>query len=664
VVLLLIFINYKQSSDTLVFIANKLMEQVSSNVYQRFTREIQKAENDSKLSQQLIEQDLINLKKRDEIVSYTLDLAYHFYLVQSVYIANADGNYVQAEYDTDETIKSQVVDSSVFPHKSEYIYRNANLDVIRREFKTTDYEPRKRPWFIAATKAKEPIWTDIYAFQPSGEPGITLATPLYSAGGQLRAVLGFDISLTWLSWYLSEQNISPNAVILIISKDNTVIAHSRRYDANEYFKMFPIENLTRAWVRESFKLYKRHHKTVFNFEYEGKDYLATYRPLPELKALDLVIGIVVPKDDFTANLKRNSLLNVAMSLAILGFGIFLVSAFITRAIRPMKDLVKETNKIKRLQLDGDVRIKTVIKEIMELSEATYAMKIGLRSFRKYIPATLVRKLIESGEDVRIGGTKKPLTILFTDIVDFTQIAESMEPNQLMEHMCEYFEELSIIIAKQKGTIDKYIGDSIMAFWGAPVAVSFATKRAAQATLDCKKRLAELNANWQKQNMPLLLTRFGLHKGESIVGNVGSSERLNYTALGDVTNVASRLEGINKVYGTTIIVSEAVYQEVKKYFVLRKIDIITVKGKKISETIYELMAENRNELTFDLEAYESAYTLAFEAYTKGEWDKAIPLFEACLQVFPEDTVAHVFIARCEHYKIMPPKHWRGIWRITT
>src|SRR3990167_996157 len=229
------------------------------------------------------------------------------------------------------------------------------------------------------------------------------------------------------------------------------------------------------------------------------------------------------------------------------------------------------------------------------------MKQSLRSFQKYVPAALVRQLIKLGTAAEVGGEKKSMAFLFSDIRDFTTISERLNPSDLAKYICDYFDALSSIIIANRGTIDKYIGDAIMAFWGAPLPEADPCRQAAKSALECVRRLENLNEKWQLEGRPELFTRFGIHVGDAIVGNFGSSERLNYTAIGDVTNTASRLEGINKIYGTQILVSDAVYRVIKEQFVLRLVDCVILKGKNEPSYIYELIAVVHGQLTYDVDA---------------------------------------------------------------
>ena len=457
--------------------------------------------------------------------------------------------------------------------------------------------------------------------------------------------------------------LSKHSVIFLVSNDGKIIAFPTisQYQNKDlmHIHALPIDR----WAIQAFEQYKTTHQKSFSFDYEDENYLASFAPLSRTGADDWLIGAVVPMDDFIGQVRKTHLMTLIMCVGILFFGILIVVNLVRRVVKPLKKITAEIKKIQNFELEGNKRIRSRIKEVTYMADALYSMKKGLRTFQKYIPASLVRQLIESGEDVRVGGVKKPLVILFSDIQNFTSISEQVEPDQLTRHICQYFDELSKIITTNSGTIDKYIGDAIMAFWGAPLPVITPCHKAAEAALRCIQRSTELNTQWQQAGKPVLYTRIGVHLGDVIVGNLGSSERLNYTAIGDAINIASRLEGINKIYGTQIIVSDSVYQQIKDQFILRKIDRVILKGKVTSDSIYELVAERRDQVTYDFEKYTMYFTQAFEAYQQKKWDEAISLFSACLEVYHTDPLAPVFIQRCREFEIIPPtKNWDGAWSI--
>lgn len=259
--------------------------------------------------------------------------------------------------------------------------------------------------------------------------------------------------------------------------------------------------------------------------------------------------------------------------------------------------------------------------------------------------------------------KKEITALFSDIENSTDIIEQHDPEKLIKQFSLYFETLSQIITQSEGTIDKFIGDAMMAFWGAPLKVKNPCHNAAIAALKAQRAIDRLNQNWLKQYKPVLNTRIGIHHGSAIVGNFGSSDRLNYTAIGHTINMANRLEGINKIYGTKIIVSQTVYALLKDDFLFRYLDYVYIRGQSSPMMIHELLGEKTDTLTFDLSTYEKTYQAGYNAYKARQWSQAIQAFRICLQLYPNDKASLVFIQRCEKFQIEdPPLNWEGIWHL--
>lgn len=651
-ILTLIIFNYYHSSKTLVSTSVNLIQSISKFVFEKLNDEFTAAEQKNQFAANMIQKGLINTHNLDEMTAYTLLFANQFDIINQIYWGDEFGNVVNARREANDTITSEIINRSIKPPIRKFIYRDKQGDVINTVASTDfSYDPRARFWYEKAKRVQKQFWTDVYQYQNLQYLGVTVATPVFIKPQGFVGVIAIDVRLDWISKYLAQQKISKNGIIFVVTQKGKLIGYPDLYVNKVFTELADIHSLPLAWVSKSFDIYKSTKKSSFSFRYQGQTYIAAFNSfaeVPENYQDPWIVGVVAPENDFIGKLKLNNIIDAGIGILILILGLFIVSTLITYVINPIKKLVHQTERIKRFDLDETEYVHSRIKEVFMLSNAINTMRIGLRSFKKYVPAGLVKQLIRTGEDVRIGGTKKTLTVLFSDIENFTHMAESINPNELMEIMNEYFEELSKIIIREEGTIDKYIGDSIMAFWGAPTPVKHPAHHAARVALECEKRLDVLNAIWKQQNKSILNTRFGIHIGEAIVGNIGSSERINYTAVGDVINIASRLQGVNKVYGTRIMVSETVYQEIKNDFVLRKIDCITLKGKSIRLNIYELLAENKNELPFDFDEYTKCFDEAFAAYENKNWDEAEALFKLCLKYYPNDTVAKVFIHRCHKF----------------
>jgi len=325
---------------------------------------------------------------------------------------------------------------------------------------------------------------------------------------------------------------------------------------------------------------------------------------------------------------------------------------------PIHDLVLETEKIKNFNLEDKTAIRASLVEIKTLVDAVANMKVGLQSFKKYVPSQLVRQLMESGMEANMSGQRREVTIFFSDIAGFTTISESMRPSELASHISEYFDEVTKIIMAHNGTVDKYIGDAIMAFWNAPAEMKDHAAVACRTTLKILEKLKELEKKWAAEGKPAFRTRIGINTGEVVVGNMGSEQRLNYTVIGDAVNLASRLESLNKFYGSNVIVSQFTHEKCADDFEVRTLDYVLVKGKIKAVSIYELLAEKGDISTIDRE-YILYYEEAIGYYLRRDWDKAIDLFARLLEQKPDDGPCRMFLERCREYgENPPPEDWTG------
>jgi len=261
----------------------------------------------------------------------------------------------------------------------------------------------------------------------------------------------------------------------------------------------------------------------------------------------------------------------------------------------------------------------------------------VRNFASFIPKQIVQQLIESGTSLQLGGSRREITVLFTDVADFTAKTEKADPSQVMIYTSRYFAALSEEIMKGEGTVDKFIGDAVMAFWNAPADDPDHAVHACGAVLACLKRNDELNREFEREGWPSYITRFGLHTGDAVVGNIGSADRMNYTALGATINLASRLEGLNKAYGTRVLVSSAVRERAGRAFQFRSVDRIKPKGFAEPVTISELRGEREMSGAPELalcRRWEEVYALI----ERGERGEAISKLRAFLIDHPGDGVA--------------------------
>lgn len=285
------------------------------------------------------------------------------------------------------------------------------------------------------------------------------------------------------------------------------------------------------------------------------------------------------------------------------------------------------------------------------------------AFQQYVAPSIIHQLLERPELLKLGGEEQELTAMFSDIRNFTGISETMPPHELVELLNEHLSDMTDVIFQYWGTLDKYIGDSIMAFWGAPYPQPDHAERACKAGLSMLKGLEAAQTRMREQGKPPLNIGIGVNTGPMLVGNMGSRRRFNFTIMGDNVNLASRLESLNKTFGTRLIISESTYQAVATKTLVRELDLIRVKGKSVPVKIYELLGiSDEGEEMRDL---VDRFHAALEAYRSARWETAIGMFGELLRDYPDDGPTRIFIQRCWDLIEQPPEgEWDGVYVMKT
>ncbi len=286
-----------------------------------------------------------------------------------------------------------------------------------------------------------------------------------------------------------------------------------------------------------------------------------------------------------------------------------------------------------------------------------------QTFSKYVSPSIVEEILKDPKNLELGGRKERVTVFFSDVRGFTTISEKLDPRALSDLLNSYLTPMTDLVFENKGTLDKYMGDAVMAFFGAPLPMKDHAKWACRCALKSLVKLEELRANYRKQGLPDIDIGIGLNTGEVSVGNMGSQSVRSYTVMGDSVNLASRLEGINKEYGTRTIISEFTYADVKDSFTCREVDWVKVKGKKQPVKIFELIAEGN--LNGDpLKAVE-AFNRGYACYHEKKFSEAVTAFNLALSLNPNDNTSKIYVERCQEYITEPPPNdWDGVYVMKT
>jgi adenylate cyclase len=391
------------------------------------------------------------------------------------------------------------------------------------------------------------------------------------------------------------------------------------------------------------------------FTANGQVYFATFRALRSLRTQDWIIGILVPRAYYfdQLNVMRQRLLAVLLAVMVL---LVAAGAFILWGVRRgQAQITRESLKMNAFDF-SPTRPDSLFRDVADVLESQEKAKSAMRAMSKYVPVDLVRRLYRDKREPVLGGELMQVTLMFTDIKDFTAVSERLAPNDLADALGRYLAVMAQIIQQEtRGTIDKFIGDAIMTFWNAPEPVPEHAHMACQAALRCRAaaRAQAQSSDWGA--LPAFETRFGLHSAPALIGHFGAPDRMNYTAMGDAVNLASRLEGLNKQYGTSIIASETIVRATGATFVFRLLDRVAVKGKTEAIRIYELLGQKGE--AGEIRDVIASYEKAFAAYSARDFDGAI----AILEKQPTDGPSVRLLARCRMYlSEAPPVDWDGIY----
>lgn len=379
--------------------------------------------------------------------------------------------------------------------------------------------------------------------------------------------------------------------------------------------------------------------------------------------------------DFRVRMSPAALLAISLSLAVaMGVAVMLISslwklALLLVGLAAAVGFFVTFSFQKSLWVDGVLLSGNLGLSFAMSTAFSYATEGRQRRqikqmFSRYMSDLLIQDLLKNPDKLRLGGEKRVLTVFFSDLAGFTSLSEKLSPEEVVALLNRYLTAMTDIILRSGGLIDKYEGDAIMAFWGAPVPQEDHAIRACLAALDNQSRLGELRQEFLQAGLPPIHARIGINTGEMIIGNMGSSQRFDFTVIGDSVNLASRLEGAGKEYGIRILISENTYSHAADRIEVRELDLLRVKGKDKPVRIYELLAR-RGQLPETLQKGRELFLGGLNLYRKQKWEEAKSHFQGVLDLLPDDGPSKTFVRRCEQFQESPPeKGWDGVFELRT
>jgi adenylate cyclase len=537
-----------------------------------------------------------------------------------------------------------------------FAFDGEQLNQTRTKVKASDYDATTREWFTLAAAYPGHVWTDVYVFATSGKPGINTAIA-YRKGETLEGVISIAIELDRISQHLRELPMLRNGTAFIVDRNGQMVAFKdpgevvalaadggdprrRRLDESWQPQLRTAQRAIAASRTVFYQLAGPRNLVVEGEKSEGRSFVT----LAPIGRQNWIVGTVIPESDFTKKIEAN---RRRLALTVLGAVLLVgcVAIVLSRHlfIKPLDRITGLTREVERFNLASVRLVPTHITEIHDLSAAIHQMSSGLASFRRFLPADLVRSLLSRGVMAVPGGEQRTLSVLFMDLAGFTSATERLGP-RIVPMLSDYLGAMSYAIGAEKGTVDKFIGDAVMAFWGAPEYNENHAVDACRAALRCLAVMRELRAAWRTQKRPEFRARIGINTGRVVVGNIGSPDRLNYTVVGDPVNLASRLEGLNKQYGTELLISQTTYELAKYDIVARRLDDVTVKGRDEAVKIYELLAitdDNGEAAGFE---WVAVFEAALDRYAAKDWAEAGRGFERVIALRGDDAPSRLYLER--------------------
>jgi adenylate cyclase len=450
----------------------------------------------------------------------------------------------------------------------------------------TDFDPRLRPWYAGAVGQGRAVSTPPYRMAATGRIGVTVAQ---SHAMKPDIVLGADIVFGSIGAFLAAERLTPGTVTFVVDANGRPVIHSDpEVMAQLLLRNGADPGKTGDIVLDAFSAADGTADAMQMLTVGNQRFVTLSAPL----GADFLLSghrvvVAAPLRELTAEARRSTLQGLAVAAVVVVAGLLIALAVARLITRSLYRLTEGAERLQNLDFVTPIDVRSRIREISALERTMNRARDAINTFALYVPKEFVRSGLAAGHFTGRGAQRQEVTALFTDIYDFTTISEAHAPEQVVAMLSDYFDILDDVVRENGGSIIQFLGDSIFAMWNAPVPDPDHAAHACRAALAAKERLVRFNADQRARGLPELRTRFGIHSGQAVVGSVGARERLQYTAMGDTINVASRLEGMNKDHGTTILASSAVVDRCAGRVAFRALGAAHAKGRALPLELYEV-----------------------------------------------------------------------------
>jgi len=519
----------------------------------------------------------------------------------------------------------------------------------------TDF--RETPWFMLGAKHTEPVWTKRYVRAYDGAYGWACTASVQREGG-VAGVFGMGFGLAFLEDYLKDLYVAKTGRAFLLNRlTGDIVAGPAAEDRS---RLSPVVEKAVALLPQQPQDVHVGKTHSISISQGGIDYVVALEVQELRRETAWINALVIPETEIVGFASRYLVIGLSATGGLFLVGLILAGRISKRVAAPLRIISADLERVGGFDISEQSLPTSRIDEIAIVADSAERMKASLRSFSRYVPTELVRDLLREGQEARLGGKTRSLTLFFSDVEGFTTISERMTPQSLVDALGEYLDVVTGVVGQCHGVIDKYIGDGILAFFNAPHDDPDHVSHACLSALRVQEALESKRVEWEAAGMPLFHTRIGLHTDDVVVGNIGTPERFSYTVIGDGVNLSARLESLNKAYGTWILVSDNTQNIAGNRFEWRRIDLTAVKGRQTGESVYELLGES-GKVTDDILRARDRYEAALEAYLNRRFEEAIRGFEEAAQIREKDKASVTMRKRAEMYLKSPPsKDWDGVF----
>jgi len=541
-----------------------------------------------------------------------------------------------------ELVRSQLADGLRASRTVERHTTGDHLDLISSGERPGE-DPRGLPIYDATLKEPHLFWTGLFNWGEIQGFGLAACIKLRGATGETLGTLSAGFEVDSLSEVLKVQRRGVSGQVAILDKKGNVIATSTQNEGRMQ-EVDPVLTDIITYLGPSVDGAQRGKPVMGRHVFDRTRYVYSIGALSVDGGFDAVVAMYAPYSELFGFVDSNFYWTLGIGLGAVAVLVFLINHFTGIIASPLRVLADDLLEVAKFRFSRKEHPRSNIREIEDVGDATSKMKASLRSFGRYVPGDIVRDLLCQGAEAKLGMEPRKLTLFLSDLEGFTPLCEMLSPDEVVTFMEGYLAMIVSAIEGESGTIDKFIGDGVLAFFNAPQPLPDHAAAACRAVLKIQQEEIAFAARWKGRLGRTVRTRIGLHTDTVLVGNIGTPERFSYTVMGDGVNLTSRLESSNKLYATSLLASRETRDAGGDAFEWRRIDRVVVKGRTRSEEIYELLGV-KGDVPRDRLQLRDDYEAALAHYFAGRFAEAATSFEGISARWPTDGASAYLLGRC-------------------